>query len=300
MTLPDVVRRRLEARFGPVRAARPVGGGSINHALRVELADGPAFLKHNAVAPRGFFSAEARGLAALRATAAELRVPEVRTVFDPVEEGAPGEPAWLLLEWIEPGPRGAAWDERLGRGLAALHRAGGAGWGWEEDDFIGVLPQSNAPAAGWAEFWRRRRLEPRLRAARDAGHAPGAPDEWERLFARLPDVLAPAEEDGPSPVHGDLWSGNVLAAAGGEPCLVDPAFYRGHREVDLAMAELFGGFGPRFHDAYDEAWPLLPGYREARRAVYQLYYLLVHVELFGGGYVGETRAALREALRGSA
>ncbi|HEX2092388.1 MAG TPA: fructosamine kinase family protein, partial [Longimicrobiaceae bacterium] len=166
-----------------------------------------------------------------------------------------------------------------------------------EDNFIGPLPQPNAPAAGWAEFWRDRRLEPQLRRARDAGHSPGPPADWERLFARLPGLLAPAERDGSSLLHGDLWSGNVVAGAGGEPWLVDPAAYRGHREVDLAMAGLFGGFSARFHAAYAEAWPLLPGYPEGRRAVYQLYYLLVHVVLFGGGYVERTRAALREALR---
>jgi fructosamine-3-kinase len=108
-------------------------------------------------------------------------------------------------------------------------------------------------------------------------------------------VLAPAEEDGPSLLHGDLWSGNVLSASS-EPALIDPAVYRGHREADLAMAELFGGFDARFHAAYREAWPLLPGYAETRRPIYQLYYLLVHVNLFGGGYGTQTVATLRRAL----
>jgi fructosamine-3-kinase len=294
VSLPDAVRWEVEARLGPVRDARPVGGGCINRALRLELGNGRAFLKYNPEAPHGFFAAEARGLDALRAAAAgDLRVPEVLDFRD--AEAAAG-PAWLLLEWVEPGPRGAAFDERLGRGVAALHRRAAGGWGWEEDNFIGPLPQANAPAGRWGELWRDRRLEPRLRAARGAGYAPGAPAEWERLLDALPALLAPAEEDGPSLLHGDLWSGNVLAAAGGVPALVDPAAYRGHREVDLAMAELFGGFAPGFHAAYREARPLLPGYGEGRRAVYQLYYLLVHVELFGSGYVQQTRAALREAL----
>lgn len=296
MSLPEAVRRRVEARFGAVRGARPVGGGCVNPAFRVELDGGPAFLKYNADAPPGFFPAEARGLAALRAAADGLRVPEVRGVFDPAEEGAPGEPAWLLLEWVEPGRRAAGFDERLGRGVAALHRTAEGGWGWEEDNFIGPLPQPNAPAGSWAEFWRDRRLEPRLRGARAAGHSPGSAAEWERLLAGLPALLAPAEEDGPSLLHGDLWGGNLLADGAGEPSLVDPAAYRGHREVDLAMSELFGGFSPGFHAAYREAFPLRPGYREGRRAAYQLYYLLVHVELFGAGYVERTRGALREAL----
>ena len=298
MTLPAATWRRLEARFGAVGGTRPVGGGCINPSLRVELPDGPAFLKYNDDPPAGFFPAEARALRALRAAADGVRVPEVLAAFDPAEEGAPGEPGWLLLEWIEPGAKGPGFDERLGRGLAALHRAADGRWGWEEDNFIGPLPQPNAPAKSWAEFWRDRRLEPQLRRALDAGHAPGDPRDWDRLLGSLPDLLAPAEEDGPSLLHGDLWGGNVLASSAGEPCIVDPAAYRGHREVDLAMSELFGGFSPRFRAAYDEAWPLLPGYREGRRAAYQLFYLLVHVVLFGGGYVGQTRSALREALGG--
>jgi fructosamine-3-kinase len=282
----------VEARFGPVRGARPVGGGCINRALRLELGNGPAFLKYNREAPPGFFAAETRGLEALREEVGEaLRVPRVLASRDAEGEGT----AWLLLEWVEPGERGAAFDERLGRGVAALHRPAKGGWGWEGDNFIGPLPQPNAPRGRWGEFWRDLRLEPRLRAVRDAGHAPGAPAEWERLLGDLPALLAPAEEEGPSLLHGDLWSGNVLAAAGGEPALVDPAAYHGHREVDLAMSELFGGFSPRFYAAYEEARPFLPGFPEGRRAVYQLYYLLVHVELFGSGYLPRTRAALREA-----
>ncbi|HEV2149755.1 MAG TPA: fructosamine kinase family protein [Longimicrobiaceae bacterium] len=296
MTLPAAVRRRVEARFGAVRDARPVGGGCVNPALRLELPDGPAFLKYNADAPAGLFPAEARALRALRAAAGEeLRVPEVLAAWDPAEEGAPGEPGWLLLEWIEPGAPGPGYDERLGRGLAALHRLADGRWGWEEDNFIGPLPQPNASTSTWAEFWRERRLEPQLRRARDAGYADDA-REWARLLDRLPDLLGPAEEDGPALLHGDLWGGNVLPAATGEPALVDPAAYRGHREVDLAMSELFGGFAPRFRAAYAEARPLLPGYREGRRAAYQLFYLLVHVNLFGGAYVAQTRSALREAL----
>ncbi len=297
MTLPDAVRRRVEARWGPVREARPVGGGSISSALRLELPGGPAFLKHADGAPAGMFPAEARALEALRhAAGGDLRVPEVRAAFDPAEEGAPGEPGWILMEWIEPGPRGPGFGERLGRGLALLHRGTEGRIGWAEDNFIATLPQPNGEADEWAGFWRDRRLEPQLRRARDAGHAPGEARDWERLFAGLPGLLAPGDEVVPSMLHGDLWSGNVLASAAGEPCLVDPAVYLGHREVDLAMADLFGGFPERFHPAYEEVWPLLPGYREGRRAAYQLFYLLVHVNLFGGGYVARTRAALREAL----
>jgi protein-ribulosamine 3-kinase len=296
VSLPDAVRRRVGERVGPVRALGAVGGGCINNATRVEVGGEPAFLKHNAHAPPGFFPAEARGLDALRSVDGGPRIPKVLATFDAATEGAPGEPSWLLLEWIEPGRRGPAFDERLGHAVTALHARADGGWGFGEDNFIGALPQSNGATDSWAEFWRGRRLEPQLRLARDGGRMPGSAAEWERLFAALPSVVAAAEGDGPSLLHGDLWSGNVMADAEGRPTLVDPAAYRGHREVDLAMAELFGGFGAAFHAAYREARPLSDGYAEVRRRIYQLFYLLVHVNLFGGGYVGQTAAALRQAL----
>ena len=149
----------------------------------------------------------------------------------------------------------------------------------------------------WAtprSFWRSRRLEPQLRRALDAGAFSQQRGEWDRLLAMLPQLLAPAEEDGPSLLHGDLWHGNVLCTRTG-PALIDPAVYRGHREVDLAMARLFGGFDPRFFAAYHEVRPLLPGW-QARLPVYQLYFLLVHVNLFGGAYVQQTAGLLSRCL----
>lgn len=268
-----------------MRGAAPVGGGSINHAARVELAAGPVFVKYSDRAPPGSFAAEAEGLRALAEAGSGLVVPRVFAVAD----------TFLAMEWLEPAGETAASAERLGRGVALLHRASAATWGWEADNFIATLPQPNAPAASWAEFWRARRLQPRLELARAAGRAPGSEGEWERLWDRLPALLAPADRDGPSLLHGDLWSGNALSTTAG-PALVDPAVYHGHREVDLAMTELFGGFGARFHDAYAEAWPLLPGYGEERRAVYQLFPLLVHVNLFGGGYVARTAEVLRSVV----
>lgn len=284
MTLPPTIRTEVEALLGPVGAASAVSGGSVSRAARVEAASGPAFLKYDPAAPEGMFAREAEGLAALSAAGSGLRIPGVLGVSR----------EWLLLEWLEPAPPGPRYDERLAEGLAALHGTRGGGWGWEGDGFIGPLPQENAPTGDWATFWRERRLEPQLRRAWAAGALPGSAGEWDRLCARLPELLAPAESDGPSLLHGDLWSGNVLSARG-EPALVDPAAYRGHREVDLAMTELFGGFGASFYSAYDAALPRAAGY-PARRAVYQLFYLLVHVNLFGAAYLERTRGALREAL----
>jgi fructosamine-3-kinase len=296
VSIPDAVRWRVEERVGPLRVIQAVAGGCINHATRVEVGSKPAFLKHNAHAPPGFFPAEARGLDALRSVADGPRIPHVLAVFDAAEEGKPDEPSWLLLEWIEAGSRGQAFDERLGRAIAALHAQAAGGWGWSEDNFIGALTQWNASTDTWAAFWRERRLQPQLRVARDHGRVPGASADWERLFAALPDVLRIQAGDGPSLLHGDLWSGNVMADADGRPVLVDPAVYRGHREADLAMADLFGGFDAGFHAAYREARPLADGYAQVRRPIYQLYYLLVHVNLFGGGYVAQTASMLRQAI----
>ncbi len=291
--LPEPVRRSVEAVLGSVRGDRPVGGGCISPSARLELAGGPVFLKYHSGAPSELFAVEAGGLDALRAAGSGLRIPEVLALGEAEEGGF----VWLALEWLEPSGAAAGYGERLGAGLAALHGTDGGRWGWERDGFIGSLPQANEPTRRWAEFWRDRRLRPQLELARRAGIRPGGEAEWERLFAALPALLdGSAEADGASLLHGDLWSGNVLAVGKGEPALVDPAAYRGHREVDLAMAELFGGFAPGFHAAYRESRPLLPGYEEGRRDVYQLYYLLVHVNLFGGGYVSRTASALRRVL----
>ncbi len=292
MTLPPLVAQEIRSRFGSLRIEDTVGGGCISPAFRVALGNRTAFLKYSAGASAEIFAVEALGLDVLRAAASGLRIPEVIGT-----SAADREPGWILLEWLEPGPRGYRFAERLGRGLAALHSAAASGWGWRRDGFIGPIEQSNQPALEWAEFWAERRLRPQLRLAVDAGRLPGERRAWDDLFRQLPTSLAAAEDDGPSLLHGDLWSGNVLAAGtAGDPALVDPAAYHGHREVDLAMTELFGGFDRVFYSAYEEAHPLLPGYRPGRRAVYQLFYLLVHVNLFGESYRARTVDALRTAL----
>jgi fructosamine-3-kinase len=282
-------RAVFEAAVGSkVTGARVVGGGDINEAEAVTLADGRRlFVKTNARAPAGMFAAEARGLAWL-AEARALRVPEV------VAHGA----GFLALELVN-SPRGGVaappardFDERLGRGLAALHRHGAPRFGLDHDNFIGRLPQDNAaaPEAGWAAFYRARRLEPQLRRAVDDGLAsPRMKRGFERLFGALPELVGP--EEPPARLHGDLWGGNLLCDEAGAPCLCDPAVYGGHREIDLAMMRLFGGFGARVFAAYEEAWPLAPGH-ETRVALYQLYPLMVHVNLFGGSYVGQVEAVL--------
>jgi protein-ribulosamine 3-kinase len=267
-----------------VAAATRVGGGCISPAWRVRLLDGrELFVKAApADASADLLESEAGSLRRLAAAGA-IRIPAV------LAEGR----GWLALEWLAPGrPTQASWRE-LGRGLARLHRTQGPGFGWDRDNFIGSLPQRNGEAASWAEFWARYRLRPQLQRA-GSRLSSRAMADFEMLLRKLPELLQAGAEDGPSLLHGDLWSGNVLMTASG-PALVDPSSYYGHREVDLAMAELFGGFPAAFHEAYAAEWPLLPG-ASVRRPVYQLYYLLVHVNLFGGSYVAGTEAALQAAL----
>jgi fructosamine-3-kinase len=290
---------RLAAALGPalgseVTGARPLAGGDINQAYSVGLADGrEVFVKTNGRAPAAMFPAEARGLRWL-AEADVLRVPRVIAVSGQAEEGE--EPRFLALELIRPGRPRPGFDEMLGRGLASLHRAGAPSFGLDHDNFIGRLPQSNRPSArggdGWAAFYRDRRLQPQLElAVKSMGAAATARMRrgFERLFAEIEGLVGPDEP--PCRLHGDLWGGNLMCDEGGQPCLIDPAVYGGHREIDLAMMRLFGGFGARVFAAYHEAWPLADGHGE-RVALYQLYPLMVHVNLFGGGYVGQVEAVL--------
>jgi protein-ribulosamine 3-kinase len=276
----------LEGRVG---TATPASGGCINHGARLDTSEGgPFFLKWNASAPVAMFEAEAHGLRALR-EAGTVRVPEPLATG-----GGSGSPAWLLLEHVAPGRPAADHDERLGRGLAALHRSADAasGFGWPHANWIGSLPQSNRVDTSWSAFWREQRVEPQLRLAADDHRLSGrARATIERAADAIPAALRDVDQGPPHLLHGDLWGGNAYADAGGAPVLIDPAAYRGHGEVDLAMSELFGGFGARVYRAYGEVVPITDAYGAYRRDLYQLYYLLVHVNLFGGSYVGSTVAA---------
>ena len=268
----DAVGRALGAR---VTERQALSSGDSNDAYAVSLSDGRSvFVKVNARAPADMFAVEARGLAFLAEPAVpDLRIPEVLAV---------GE-RFLALELMEPGPRPADFDERLGRALAALHRAAPATFGLDHANYIGRLPQPNDPRPDWPTFYREMRLEPQLRMAEEGGLADGRlRARFEALYARLPELVGPSEP--PARLHGDLWGGNLHRAPDGTPALIDPAVAGGHRELDLGMMKLFGGFGPRVFAAYDEAYPLPPGHDE-RVPLYQLYFLMAHVNLFGSGYL---------------
>jgi len=277
--------RALAGATGPAtfHSVRRLGGGCIHPAAMVAMADGTrAFLKWSDEPGFSGFGPESRGLQAL-ARRGGVRTPAVLGVG----EGEGETLGWLLLEFVKEDARAGRAASRLGRGLARLHRPLElATPGWDERGLIGSLPQDNGPfgdVPSWPEFWRERRLLPLWRMVEN-GFPAGMRREFDDLVARIETGLSGWEADGLSVLHGDLWNGNVVWGSEGEPFLVDPAVYRGHREVDLAMMELFGGFDPVALASYREEFPLLPGYAEARRDIYQLYPLLVHVALFGEGY----------------
>jgi len=227
------------------------------------------FLKEGAPARADAFAAEADGLEALRP---HIRVPRV------LERGWKDGRAYIRLEFLQLGKSGN-WSD-LGRMLANLHRQAGPRFGWARDNYIGRSPQQNGWCDGWIEFWVTRRMEPQISWAREKGFDVSMPS------MRLLENHKPR----PSLLHGDLWSGNAGFTAEG-PVIFDPAVYYGDRETDLAMSELFGGFPREFYRAYDEAFPLEPGY-EKRKHLYNLYHLLNHLNMFGGGYLAQVKAAL--------
>ena len=298
MSLPPPLAAALATALGaePV-VSSPVGGGSISEAARVSLDDGRViFLKHHPDAPAGAFVVEASGLRWI-ADAAALRTPGVVAAGD--EPGV----RFLALEWIEgavpvasaAGPRPA---EGFGRALAALHRHGAPGFGLDHDNLIGGLPQVNTPAPSWAEFYADRRLEPLARLAVGRGRlAPGFLTRLERLRPLLWELCGPPEP--PARLHGDLWNGNAMIDADGAPVVIDPAVHGGHREIDLAMMRLFGGFPEETFAAYAEVHPLAEGW-ERRVELFQLGPILVHVCLFGGGYARSAERIMARYLTGAA
>ncbi len=270
-----------------LRDAEPVAGGCINAAYRLDCGGARFFLKLNAPSALDMFEAEAHGLRAL-AGAGVLRVPQ------PIVCGLAGVHAYLVTEFIELTAADASCEEMLGRQLASLHRLCRVRYGFGRDNFIGASAQPNGESADWVEFWRDRRLGQQLALAAAQGYTGTLQDKGEKLLDALPRLLA-GHAPPASLLHGDLWSGNRAADARGAPVLYDPAVYYGDRECDLAMTELFGGFSARFHHAYREAWPLEPGY-EARKTLYNLYHVLNHLNLFGGGYARQAEAMMGALL----
>jgi fructosamine-3-kinase len=282
--LEDAVAAALGA---GVRGSTVVRGGDVAQAHRLELDDGRCvFAKTHPAPPPGFFTTEATGLRWLREPGA-LPVPEVLAVSD----GDGSGPPLLVLEWIEVGGPTGSTEAALGAGLAALHRAGAPSFGREDRRTTGSRGLPNEPCPTWAESYATQRLAPLAALARREGALPARTlEQLDGLDAeRLAEVGGPVEP--PARLHGDLWAGNRLVDATGQSWLIDPAAHGGHREHDLAMMRLFGGFGPACFAAYDAAHPLAEGWEE-RVPLHQIAPLVVHAIKFGGGYVGAAADAI--------
>jgi fructosamine-3-kinase len=245
------------------------------------------FVKRLPLAERWRLDAEAHGLRRL-AGAGAIRVPGV------LGEGASDAEAWLELEWFDLHPPDAAADERMGTALARLHAESGRHFGLERDNAIGATPQPNAPSDDWIGFWRERRLGYQLDLAARNGYGGQLQDRGRRLLDEVPAFFA-GHRPQPSLLHGDLWGGNRAMLADGTPVVYDPAVYYGDREADVAMTRLFGGFGPRFYAAYEHDWPLAEGAAE-RRDLYNLYHVMNHMNLFGGGYRAQGESMIDRLL----
>ncbi len=264
-----------------------VGGGCINQTHRIEGSGQRFFIKLNNAASLAMFEAEAAGLQEIQ-NSGTLRVPL------PVCWGKNKSKAWLVLEYLEMGSTSNGNAVILGSGLAAMHRLSSEKFGWKRDNTIGSTPQINKFSSNWVRFRRKYRLGYQLELARVNGHTGKLQAQGEQLMAQL-ESFFPGPEPVASLLHGDLWSGNYSFDYAGQPVLFDPASYYGDRETDIAMTELFGGFSAVFYAAYREAYPLDPGYA-TRKTLYNLYHVLNHLNLFGGGYLHQAEQMMNRLL----
>lgn len=265
----------------------PASGGCINNGGTIRTTEGSFFVKWNsATVYPGMFAAEAKGLGLL-GNPAGLKIPAVSAV------GQAEGNQFIIMEHIESRMRKPDFWEDLGTGLAVLHGNTQPAFGLDHDNYIGSLPQHNKTHPSWTEFFIEERLQPMLHLLRDRGDVDSSLMAMtERLFAKL-DGFFPQEA--PALIHGDLWSGNLMVGSSGEPCLIDPAVYYGHREAELSFTRLFGGFQRNFYDAYNAAFPLESDFNE-RVDVYNLYPLLVHANLFGGGYLEQAESIVKSLV----
>jgi protein-ribulosamine 3-kinase len=272
----NVIRRQLET---DILSFSSVGGGSINACFRIETGKGIFFLKENKVNVfPGMFEAEKKGLAILK-QANVFVVPQIFSIDE--EESF----STLLMEWLE--RTTGNWGD-AGKKLAQLHKNTSATFGLDHDNYIGSLPQSNTQHTTWSEFYASQRILPQLKLARDHKKIDATLVTKGENFCRALNEIFPVEA--PALLHGDLWSGNFFFSTKG-PAIFDPAVYYGHREMDLAMTKLFGGFDDAFYEGYEEAFPLEKSWK-SRTDFCNLYPLLVHVNLFGGSYANDVKTIL--------
>ncbi|MEX0686223.1 MAG: fructosamine kinase family protein [Balneolales bacterium] len=285
--MTDILRDHLQVALNStIETIEPVSGGSINEAARISLKSGEArFVKWNASPTGNMFKTEAKGLETLMMADSDLVFPEIISQGEVPDTDI----QFLIMDYFSPHETNGSFFEKFGRELARLHRNGNEVYGLGYDNFIGRLPQDNTPSKDWIDFFIERRIRPQFEIAVDGDQLPYTLNQnFERLLEMLPDLLP---EEKPSLLHGDLWSGNYLCVSNDQAALIDPAVYYGNREIELAFTKLFGGFSYEFYAAYQEAFPIQPGF-DNRVDIYNLYPLLVHVNMFGRAYASQVQAIL--------
>jgi len=263
-----------------------IGGGCINSAYRLDSKSTSYFVKVNAANMLDMFSAEAAGLKAIADTHT-IHVPT------PLCHGMVDNQSYIAMEFLNSG--GSRNNQLLGEQLAAMHQSTSDTFGWHIDNTIGSTPQINTPDSDWVSFWQQQRLGYQLRLAKQKGYGGTLQSEGEKLLGKISDFFTDYQPT-PSLIHGDLWNGNYTFTRSSTPTIFDPAVYYADREVEIAMTELFGGFGSEFYAAYNAAWPLDAGY-SVRKELYNLYHIINHLNLFGGGYKAQAESMIGKLLR---
>lgn len=287
MNIPQELRQQLEeTQAFKIQSSKPIGGGCIHNAQELLTDQGSFFLKYNHPGALENFEAEKKGMELL---AAAGNIPTARMIA----AGQSEHTAFLLMEFIQSAPRSIDYWENFAQNLALLHLNSQDTFGLDHDNFIGALPQSNKHHHNWVDFFITERIEPMLSMAiRKQELKVSIRSDFETLYKVLPEIFP---QESPSLLHGDLWGGNIITNSEGKACIIDPAVYYGHREMELAFMSLFDSQPLKFYEAYHEVYPLENGFGD-RFDIYNLYPLLVHVNLFGGSYAASVKRILKSVL----